>query len=402
MKNIFKMMLLPALALPLLLTSCDKDLDSNPTLDLSHVNEQFQLNVPSYATNYTYDLTTSESLTLTCTQPNYGGGVPYAVRYYVQASIDEAFAQGDSSAVYTELATSYTTASMSVSTTELNNAIVEMYQNGDPEVALPDEMPIYLRLRAAISGTGNDRLGETFSNVVTLPSVKAAYEAPSAELPAMLYVCGSSIQDAWSSWKPAMPVYGISAAYFTIVYVPDGGMFKWGTFKEDWRGYNRLAKITDNASAGISDTDGDNHNIGFANGGWYVLLFEAELTSDKSDYDYSLTVYPAAAYVIGAAAGGAWNDSDDSWALTAPADKSGKWESPAFTASGELRAYVKVPGYDWWRTEYTIVDGSIFWRQEGYVPQDNWKADVGDAYSVACSAGQKLYVDFDYNTAEVR
>ena len=35
----------PALVLPLLFTSCDKDRDSNPTLDLSHLAEGFVLNM---------------------------------------------------------------------------------------------------------------------------------------------------------------------------------------------------------------------------------------------------------------------------------------------------------------------------------------------------------------------
>lgn len=55
MKKIFKFMLLPALVLPLLFTSCDEDRDSNPTLDLSHLAEGFVLNTPALAENNTYD-----------------------------------------------------------------------------------------------------------------------------------------------------------------------------------------------------------------------------------------------------------------------------------------------------------------------------------------------------------
>ena len=58
------------LALPMLFASCDKDDDSNPTLDLSHVSEGFVLNTPAYAENNTYDLSRSESVNLTCSQPN--------------------------------------------------------------------------------------------------------------------------------------------------------------------------------------------------------------------------------------------------------------------------------------------------------------------------------------------
>lgn len=81
-------MLLPAMVLPLIFTSCDEDRDDNPTTDFSHVGEPFVLNTPANAENNTYDLASAQSLQLTCSQPNYGTGVPYFVRYYVQASID--------------------------------------------------------------------------------------------------------------------------------------------------------------------------------------------------------------------------------------------------------------------------------------------------------------------------
>ncbi len=48
-KIFFKLMLLPAMVLPLLFTSCSDDNDSNPTLDLSHAADGFVLNTPAYA-----------------------------------------------------------------------------------------------------------------------------------------------------------------------------------------------------------------------------------------------------------------------------------------------------------------------------------------------------------------
>jgi hypothetical protein len=78
----------------------------------------------------------------------------------------------------------------------------------------------------------------------------------------------------------------------------------------------------------------------------------------------------------------------------------GTWESPTFTASGELRAYIKVPGRDWWKTEFTLFNGDLFFRTANIV--NNWAEDVGPEYSVACSEGQKLYVNFSTNTGEVK
>ncbi|MBQ7421744.1 MAG: SusF/SusE family outer membrane protein [Prevotella sp.] len=393
MKHIFKFMLLPALALPLLFTSCEKDDDSNPVLDISHATDGFVLNVPANAANNTYDLASAENLTLTCSQPNYGG-IPYVTRYFVQVAIDEAFLTNPETA-HKELTTTYTTAKMAVDAAELNDSIVKLFQEANPDTDYPDEArPVYIRLRALIDGINT---GESFSNVITLPSVKATYIAPPAVLPTEVFVVGSSIQTAWSSWKPLAPVYGLSGEFYTMIYVPAGGEFKWGTANNDWRGYDRLKEIIDNAGAGVSE--GDNSNIKIANAGWYVLNYTAETVG--SSVQFTLKIQPGKAYVIGNAAGGSWTDADAAWELTAPANASGQWVSPAFTASGELRAYIKVPGFDWWRTEFTLdKTGALYWRLVD-IP-NNWAEAAGADYSVSCSAGQKLYVDFDNNTGEVK
>ena len=397
MKKIFKLMLLPAMILPLLFTSCSDDNDSNPTLDLSHVADGFVLNQPAYADNNTYDLISANNVTLSCSQPNYGG-VPYVVRYYVQVALDENFKTDPENTKYTELATSYTTAKMAVDATEMNNAVVDMFQEANPDTSVPETMPVYIRLRAVIDGTADATLGQTYSNVITLPSVKTTYKAPDAEYPDNLFVIGSSIQEAWKSWKTVAPVFGLQGNYYTMIYVPAGGTFKWGTFNGDWRGYSRLT-IVDKAGAGLSQAASDD-NIQVENGGWYALHFVGELSADKKNINYSLTVYPGTAYVIGAAAGGAWNDSDAAWAMTAPADQTGEWVSPTFTGDGELRAYIKIPGIDWYRTEFTIKSGKCYWRDANLIT--SWADNKGADYSVACEAGQKLYVNFDQNTAEVK
>lgn len=398
MKNIFRLFMLPALAMPLLFTACDEDRDSNPTLDLSHVSENFVLNTPPYAQNNTYDLIAANNLTLTCSQPNYGG-IPYVVRYYVQASIDNTFDELRDSTHCAELSTSFTTASMNVDASELNGAVVAMYQKANPtEAVVPDDMPVYIRLRAVLNGTNDATLGQTYSNVITLPHVKATYEAPDATYPDQLFIVGSSIQTSWQSWKRVQPVSQLKGMYFTMAYFDAGAEFKWGFTNNDYRGINSRLTIDDQASAGISE--GDQENIKVANAGWYVLYFEGAITSDNKNIDWTLHFYPAHAYIIGANAGGDWTDSNSAWELTPSATKDGQWESPAFQGGGELRAYVKVPGFDWWRTEFTLYNGSLYWRN--FDIPDNWGSNVGTAYSVSGTAGQKLYVNFDANTGEVR
>lgn len=391
-------MLLPALVLPLLFTSCDEDRDSNPTLDLSHLAEGFVLNTPALAENNTYDLKSAKNLVLTCSQPNYGDA-PYAVKYYAQVSIDPAFAN-DPTTTHTELATYAENASnLEFNASEANDAIVSLFQAANPDTSVPEEMPIYVRLRGVISGTLNQTLGETYSNVITLPSVKATYEAPDAKFTDNLFLIGSSIQTPWKSWKPIPKVFGLEGNYYGIIYLPAGGEFKWGTENNDYRGINRLKEINDEAGAGISA--GEEQNIKVANAGWYTLLFKGKITEDKKNIDWTLSVYATKVYILGGSVemSGTWA-FDDAYALTAPADKNGKWVSPAFTASAELRAAVKVGDLDWYRTEFTVYKGNLFWRRYDIV--NNWAETEGADYSVTTQVGQKLYIDFDNYTAEVK
>ena len=395
MKYLHKLMTLPLLVLPFLFAACDEDRDSNPTLDLSHVAEGFVLNTPAYAENI-YDLAKSEGVELTCSQPNYGEGVPYLVRYFVQVSLDPTFGQANSEAAFKELSTSFTTAKMNANAVEFNNAVVDLFQAANAGADVPATLPVYVRLRAIIDGTMTENLGETFSNVITLPRVRAQYQAPDVEYPGCLYVVGSSIQEAWSSWKQVPAVYGLQGQYYTMVYVPAGGAFKWGTAEGDWRGYGRIT-IDDQAGAGVSNNDDD--NIVLANGGWYALLFEGVMTADKKAINYKLHIYPGEAYIMGNAAG-TWDEASPAAAMQAPADQNGEWVSPAFTATGELRAYIHIPNVEWWRTEFTLLNGSLYFRDINL--PENWAANAGAEYSVSCAPGQKLYVNFDKNTGEVK
>ena len=390
-------MLLPALVLPLLFTSCDEDRDSNPTLDLSHLAEGFVLNTPALAENNTYDLSSAKNLVLTCSQPNYGG-VPYSVTYYAQVSIDPTFVS-DATASHVELATpSSDASSLEFIASEVNDAVVSLFKAANPDASVPEEMPIYIRLRAVIRVTASSYFGETFSNVITLPSVKAVYQAPDAKFTDNLYLIGSSIQTPWQSWKPIPQVQGVAGNYYGIVYLPAGGEFKWGTENNDYRGINRLKAINDEAGAEISA--GEEQNIKVANAGWYTLHFKGKITEDKKNIDWSLTVYKTQVCLIGTCIGqSTWGFADEN-ALEAPADPTGEWVSPAFTASEELRVAVKVGSIDWYRTEFTVHNGDVFWRK--YNMPNNWAETMGADYSVKPAVGTKLYVNFDTNKAEVR
>jgi hypothetical protein len=367
-----------------LFTACDDDRGDNPKLDTDNLPTSFVLNTPAYASN-TYDLSKSATVNLTCSQPNYGGE-PLAVTYAVQVSLNKDFT------AYSQLSTTYTSANMDVNATEMNNAIVKLYQaandGADPTNIV---MPVYVRLRATLSAYSN---ADCLSNVIELPKVVTSYLA---ELPTSVFVTGPCIQDG-TTFKKLAAAYGVAGKFFTMIYAPAGGTFSWSEDGNTKLAYKDITTINDNAKSGVKAA-GDG-SIQIANAGWYVVYFNISIDAKKNKVITELNINPGEAYVIGAVAGGAWNTADANWKMVAPADATGQWTSPAFAGDGELRAYIYVDGIEWWRTEFTLYKSDLYWRTVD-IPS-NWAKDVGAAYSVSCTKGQKLYVDFDKNTGEVK
>ena len=378
----------------ILCVSCAKDDDSNPVLNTNNLS--MTLLEPSYPSGLLMDLSQSETVNLMVKeQPNYG--YPAVTVYSVQVSIDPAFlsvlpSDANPSVKFTTLATTYTKASMDVEAMEMNNAIIKMYQSANNgEDPTGKVLQAYVRVKAEVSRTTGT---ECYSNVVTLKNLTVAYVAA---LPKKLYLSGTSVK-AGQGAKEFAPVYGFPGSFYTIAYFAAGDTFLWGDSDETGTGFNRTSSVDDQAGAGISEAADGSFEV--ANAGWYVLNMATAVDKAKNALVSDLTIYPGDAYVIGNAAGGDWTDSNPEWKMTAPATADGLWESPEFTAAGELRAYIKVGSIDWWRTEFTLFKGSLFWRTVD-IPS-NWAENVGSSYSVACSSGQKLYVNFDELTGEVK
>jgi len=380
--------------LSVLFVSCAKDDDSNPRINTTDLS--LTLLESAYPTNVLMDLSNSETFNLKVKeQPNYG--YPAITIYSVQVSLDPAFASvsptdANPSVKYATLASTYTKASMDVDAMELNNAIIKLYQSANNgEDPTGKVLTAYVRVKAQVDKAAGT---ECYSNVIKINNLTVAYVA---SIPKALYLSGTSVRGG-SEAKEWAPVYGFEGCFYTLAYFSAGDTFFWGDSEDTGTGFSRTSSIDDQAGAGIDEgTDG---GIMVKNAGWYVIYMVSSIDKVKNALVSDITIYPGAAFVIGNAAGGDWTDSNPEWQMVAPTEASGIWESPAFTASGELRAYIKVPGIDWWRTEFTLFKGSIFWRTVD-IPS-NWNENVGSAYSVACSAGQKLYVNFDALTGEVK
>ena len=393
MNKSIKNIILPALALVTLpfMASCSKDIDSNPTLQEPTT---FHLNTPALALGgNVYDLEKGETLNLTTSQPDYG--FPLATTYQVQISLNKNFSDKDVEGVeYTTLESTYNQANMNVDAQEINNAVVEMFLDNNPGVSPSGViMPIYVRLRAHI--TNSDR-GYINSNVIEIPKVVVGYVA---SLPKNIFLAGSSIRNGESVKQLAQISGSKNEDFFGMFYVGENGSIKWGASTKANKGY-KDATVNCNAT-GVTVSEAADGGIKFDKAGWYTIHLNASLDKANNKVDYTANIYPAKAYIIGAAAGNAWNDGDAEWELTPGANASEMFVSPAFAGSGELRAYIKIPGYEWWKTEFTLYSGNIFWREQNAI-NENWKTNLGDAYSVACNPGQKLYIDFDNDKGEVK
>ena len=361
--------------------SCE---DEREIITLNENPTTFVLNTPAFA-NAEYDLDNSKVVVLTCSQPDFGFTAP--TLYTVQLSLENDFA---TEGKFETFSMASTTARIELPADEFAAYVTSL--SGKEEAAFPITETVYLRAIAKVKNTET----QIASNVITLNKVRTSFALPPIEFKPNLFVVGANIGKAWSTWKPVAAVYGIAGEYYTMVYNGGGNDngLKWGEAENDWRGYDNLKSIQDNAGAGISKK-ADDGNLIFENAGWYVLHFEGTVVGQT--IEYVLKVEPAHAYVIGNVADGTWTDSDAAWEMTLDGST---FVSPAFVGGGELRAYIKVPGLDWWRTEFTLYKGSLYFRDVD-IP-NNWNENKGSDYSVNGAAGQKLYVDFNNNTGEVK
>lgn len=395
MKKIFNILLLAAFALPMF-TACETDNESNPTLQEP---DSFVLNVPAYATNNVYDMKTTKTVELTCSQPDYG--FPIATTYSVQVSLSPEFTETteETTANYTELGTTYPTAKMNVVGSELNAAIVDLWSINNEGVDFPAEpISVYIRLKAVI--TGSDR-GQCLSNIIELPKVLGNLAVDKLEAPKTMFLVGNMIDKDWKVWKPMVMVSGLDGQFWSLLHFDAGSEFKFGTKENEYIGSDdtRLT-LADKASSGISGLS--NGNLTVTAAGWYVVYIKAAVKG--SEYEFTMTFYPGDVYLFGATTvddkGAAVWDYSDKWKFTAPEDKDGSFVSPAMAASGEARICVKTD-VDWWRTECTLYNGEIFYR-ENHAVNDSWAADMGADYSIQGSAGKTVHMNFTTGTGELK
>lgn len=385
MKNIIKSALLVVMSLTLM-TACSDDNDSNPSIQTP---TEFKLNTPALV-NTPIDLANSSKIMLTCSQPNYG--YTASVQYTVQVATDENMTDA------VELSETSNSAKVAIDAASLASTLTNIYvQKGKTEADFPMDVKAYFRLKANIvTSNGNVVEGtEILSNVVSLNNIHLLFSLPPVNLPKNVYVVGNFCDWKWDNCFDMVQVYGTEDTFWHLVYIDDSGI-KFNT-AEAWNnnevGYAGIT-VSGDCKDDIIDNGG---NIASKNPGWYLVIVTTSVVNREIHYDVQFN--KPTILLTGPVAGNSdcKEDIAEGWPFTVPTTKDGDFVSPAFVGSvpggdGDgVRMYVKVPGHDWWHSEFVVLSDKIEYRATG-----------GDQARVAGSAGQKVYLNIAKGTGEIK
>lgn len=369
MKKILKSALLIMMGL-VMFTSCEDDNDSNPIVKTP---TEFHLNTPALAAT-NIDLTNSSAIVFTCSQPNYG--FPASTMYKVQVSLKEDMTD------FVELDQSFPNTVCSVDAAILASTLTTMELNaGKSEADFPMDVKVYVRMRAYMTTDTGSPVADTeiLSNVICLENVHLNYSLAPVTTPEHLYVVGGFCGWDWGNSFEFVPVYDHPEMYWRMVWIDEAGV-KINTAQEwdgNQKGYNDITVAGDLAGNISTNDDG---NICSTTPQWYLMVVTASVSG--RDIKYTVEFNEPNVYLIGDTFGG-WDELMAGSKFDVPTTMDADFVSPAFKADGEIRAYVKVPGNDWWHSEFMVFNGEIVYRGKG-----------GDQERVAGKAGQKFYLNF--------
>lgn len=385
MNKILKSFLIIGLGLGIF-TACDDDRDSNPTL-ISPT--EFVLNTPAIS-GTVINLANSSSIEISCSQPDYG--FPANVGYYVQVAFDESMTD------FTEIGNVNAGTKISIDAPLLASTLTDMKVNkGATDVDFPMDIAVYIRLRAVMMTSDNKAIEgtEILSNVVSLNKVHLLFSLPPVNTPENLYIVGGFNEWNWDSATKMIPVNGATHVFWSMVWIDDAGI-KFNQSKA-WdgneTGFSGINSINGDLAGNIKD-NGD--NIATDTPGWYLMVITSSVSGRNLVYDIQFN--KPEIWLMGPVVGNSdWKEQAEGWLCTIPDTFNASFVSPAFAASvpggdGDgVRAYVKIPTFEWWKSEFMVFDGKIEYR-----------ANDGDQARVAGKAGQQLYLNFATGEGEIK
>ncbi len=192
------------------LASCADDNDSNPTLVQP---TSFVLNQPEVA-NVIVDLQKSEGINLTWSQPEYTTkNAPVVATYTVQVSNAGTFnkeydenLEDNTGADFISLPTTPTVCNTSISTAELDKALMQL--NTWAEDAVPSYLDLSVRVKASVIDAGLKEHNAILSNVVKIKTIPYYIELSDAPV-VMWYLVGNMFGGKWGSviGETALPMF---------------------------------------------------------------------------------------------------------------------------------------------------------------------------------------------------
>ena len=376
-----------------LTTACNDDNGSNPTFQKP---TQFVLNTPSMA-NASIDLANSETITLYCSQPDYG--FPTRTIYSVQ------LATKDDMSDAVDLKGSYDQTKIELKAATLASTITTMkVEQGMTESDFPMNIPVHLRVKAyAASSAGTMIEGsEIYSNWVTLKDVRVLYSLAPVTTPEALCVAGGFNSFSWDTALDMVQCYDGANVFWHLVYIDGQGIqFNQEHTAGDFVVGGNEVNIGGDLAEEISNSEG---KLVSSNPGWYLVIVTTSVSGRTIIYDAQFN-RPEVWMMGPICPSGGWNELEEGCMFEIPDGPDGEFISPPFTNSvpggdGDgVRAYVKVPGFDWWKSEFMIYGNA---DSDGYTPieyrgmggDQNAAEPDGFGYRVPGKAGQRMYFNF--------
>ena len=350
------------------LTSCEDDNESNPTIAQPTT---FVLNQP--AVNGNIDLEKSQTVALTWSQPtpynDFNAPVvpTYTVEVSPTGSFNKAFdvnAEDNTGADFFALDETYSSGkNVELNTETLDRMLIQL--NGWNEASkVPSLIDLSFRVKAAIRDASFREYNPIYSNVVTMKAVPYYIELKPAA-PIIWYMVGNCIGSAsWSNGadqvgKGLVPMFlvpneeydkatGGGLTSFTGFF-PEDGQFKFVLTPGDWNTQLNFTNVK-NPGSFLIDADGDNHNIGIGEKGYYTIKLDTRTNDINIEkYDGNVQVYDQ---LCVAGTFNEWSDTDMTPVFTLDGCENHIW---SYEVNGGDKLKVKIPGS--WETNWGYKNG---------------------------------------------
>ncbi|MCQ2289411.1 MAG: leucine-rich repeat protein [Muribaculaceae bacterium] len=206
-----------------------------------------------------------------------------------------------------------------------------------------------------------------------------------AYIPDALYIRN----DGDTDYKQMIPVYGQPGLFWRIFYVNEKG-----AEISPLNGFNKISFTkmhVDEASDMCAVVDNGKHGFKLEYGaGRYLVIMNCEIVN--GEMKYTLTLNNPIVRLMGTTTPKAsWDENEEGCQFT---EYPREFYSPELARDADpdsgVRMYVKIPGHDWWHSEFVPLNGKIEYRGNGM-----------DQERVAGKAGQRVYLNFDTDTGRV-